>query len=311
MDRLQLKTDAKAAMQQANPHPALVTLVYIVVVFAVEMIVSMVSGFSTLFSALAYDSSAAAVMAAGMAIPTILLSLVVSMAMSILQLGYTGYCLRVINRHPAGISDLFGYARYFLKAWGLTIVMGIFVFLWSLLFYIPGIIAMYRYSMAYYILAEDPEKGIMECIEESKTMMIGHKLDKFVLDLSFILWLILVAVTCGIAALYVTPYMGITQAAFYNSLKYGYGGYQTGYATGSYQQGYNPNFQQGGYQQYNPNMQQGGYQQYNPNMQQGSYQAYDSTQQGANQQGYNAGQPNGYQQDYSNSQQRNGSDNQV
>lgn len=296
MDRLQLKTDAKAAMQQTSPHPALVTLVYVVVIFAVEMIVSLVSGFSSLFSMLAYDSSAAAAMAAGMAVPTVLLSLAVSMVMSVLKLGYTGYCLRVINRHPAGIGDLFGYARYFLKAWGLTLVMGFFVFLWSLLLYIPGIIAMYRYSMAYYILAEDPEKGIMDCIRESKAMMIGHKLDKFVLDLSFILWILLVCVTCGIAALYVSPYMGITEAAFYNSLKYGYGSYQPGYGAGGYQQGCQPNFQQGGYQQaYDPNAPQGGYQQaYDPNYRQGSYQqAYDPNYQQAY--GANASQ-NTYQQ---------------
>lgn len=46
--------------------------------------------------------------------------------------------------------------------------MGIFVMLWSLLFWFPGIIAYYRYSQAFYILAENPEKGIMDCINESK-----------------------------------------------------------------------------------------------------------------------------------------------
>ena len=273
MDRLQLKTDAKAAMQQASPHPALVTLVYVVVIFAVQMIVSMISGVGSLISALALDSrsSSDAAMALGMlgvSLPAMLLSVAATFVTAFLQLGYVGYSLRVINRHPAGISDLFGYARYFLKAWALTFVIGIFVFLWSLLLYIPGIIAMYRYSQAYYILAENPEKGIMDCINESKDLMVGHKMDKFVLDLSFILWYLLICVTCGIAALYVAPYVSITEAAFYNSVKYGYGGYNQGYNSGfqpngyQYQQGYNQNFQQGGYQQgYDQNFQQNGYQQ--------------------------------------------------
>ena len=194
-------------------------------------------------------------------------------------MGYTAYTLRVVNRQPAGINDLFAYARYCLKIWGLTIVMGIFVMLWSLLFWFPGIIAYYRYSQAFYILAENPEKGIMDCINESKAMMYGHKMDKFVLDLSFILWYLLAGVTCGIAGIYVTPYVGITNAGFYNSLKYG----------GSYQQnGYGPNYgayQQGGFQQNGYQQGQGGYQQGFGNPYQ---QGYDPNyQQNANPQGFN------------------------
>ena len=54
----------------------------------------------------------------------------------------------------------------------------------------------------------------MECINESKAMMYGHKMDKFVLDLSFILWYLLAGVTCGIAGLYVTPLCGNYQCGF-------------------------------------------------------------------------------------------------
>ena len=255
MDRVQLKMDAKAAMQQANPHPVLVTLVYLVILTAVNFVVSMMSGFSSLFTVLVTDPDAAAAISLGMLVPSLLLSLAATLVIGFIQMGYTAYTLRVVNRQPAGINDLFAYARYCLKIWGLTIVMGIFVMLWSLLFWFPGIIAYYRYSQAFYILAENPEKGIMDCINESKAMMYGHKMDKFVLDLSFILWYLLAGVTCGIAGIYVTPYVGITNAGFYNSLKYG----------GSYQQnGYGPNYgayQQGGFQQNGYQQGQGGYQQ--------------------------------------------------
>lgn len=286
MDRVQLKMDAKAAMQQANPHPVLVALVYMVILAAISFVISMMSGVSSVFTTLVSNPDAAAAIYAGMMIPSILLSLVSTLVTGFLSMGFTAYTLRVINRQPAGINDLFAYARYCLKIWGLSIVMGFFVFAWSLLLWVPGIIAMYRYSQAVYIFAENPDKGIMECINESKAMMYGHKMDKFVLDLSFILWYLLAGVTCGIAGLYVTPYVEITNAAFYNSLKYGgsyqqqygagYGGYQqNGYQAGGQQQGYGQqqNYGQQGfgnpYQQgYDPNFQQG----YDPNFQQGSTQ---------------------------------------
>lgn len=298
MDRVQLKMDAKAAMQQANPHPVLVSLVYMVILAAISFVISMMSGFSSVFTALVSDPDAAAAIYAGMMIPSLLLSLVSTLVTGFLQMGYTAYTLRVINRQPAGINDLFAYARYCLKIWGLNIVMGFFVFAWSLLLWVPGIVAMYRYSQAYYILAENPEKGIMDCINESKAMMYGHKMDKFVLDLSFILWFLLAGVTCGLAGLYVTPYVEITNAAFYNSLKYG-GSYQQQYGYGAgyggYQQnGYQPNgYQPNGYQQGGgqPNGgQQQGYGQQgfgNPYQQGGQQQGYDPNfQQGGPQQGY-------------------------
>lgn len=243
MDRLQLKSDARAAMSQANPHPVLVTVVYLVLLFALQMLVSMISGFSSLFPALSSDPESAELIAMGMSIPLLLISIISSFVQTFLQMGYTGYTLRVINRQESGISDLFAYARYFLKVWALYFVMGLFTILWSLLFLIPGIVAGYRYCLAPYLMAENPDRGIMECINESKAMMNGHKMERFILDLSFIPWYLLVAVTCGIASVYVSPYTEITGAAFFNSIRYNTYGQQGGY----YQQP--GGFQQDGYYQ--------------------------------------------------------------
>ena len=285
MDRIQLKTDAKLSMRMANPHPVLVTLIYWIIIFAVYMVVSLFSSFLSVFSALFSDSAVGGLYAFGLFFPLLLISLIFSAVSSLLQIGYTGYTLRVINRQPAGISDLFAYARFFLKAWGLCIMIGIFVFLWSLLFVIPGIVASYRYCQAAYILAENPEKGVMECINESKAMMFGHKMDRFILDLSFIPWYLLSSITCGIASIYVTPYQSLTNAAYYNSLKYGNNWY------GGYQQSFDGNYQQNGYQQG-----------FNGSYQQSSY------QQGFGGSQPNGDQPNSYQQDFNgSSQQSNGS----
>ena len=79
--------------------------------------------------------------------------------------------------------------------------------LWSLLFFIPGIIKSYSYALAEFISRENPEKTATECLDESKELMNGHKMDLFLFDLSFIGWHILSALTCGILYIYVMPYM--------------------------------------------------------------------------------------------------------
>ena len=105
--------------------------------------------------------------------------------------------LRHKDTHPGHIFDGFGY--YF-KSLGLIFLIGIFTFLWTLLFIIPGIIAAFSYSQAVYILADNPEKGILQCIRESKEMMRGSKFKIFILNLSFFGWMFLIALGQSLAA---------------------------------------------------------------------------------------------------------------
>ena len=102
----------------------------------------------------------------------------------------------------------------------LQILSGIFIFLWSLLLVVPGIIAAYRYRQAIYILIDHPEMSVLECISESKRLMKGHKWELFVLDLSFIGWMILSAppVLGLFVSIYTTPYTGLTYALYYEAL---------------------------------------------------------------------------------------------
>ena len=94
-----------------------------------------------------------------------------------------------------------------------------YIFLWALLFIIPGIYKKYQYYMVEYILAENPEMPYKEVLELSKKMMDGHKWNTFVLDLSFILWHMLGMITCGITEiLYVCPYVNLTHASLYYAL---------------------------------------------------------------------------------------------
>ena len=94
------------------------------------------------------------------------------------------------------------------------------VILWSFLFIIPGIIKRYEYRMIPYILSENPGIERSRAFEISRNMMYGQKWDTFVLDLSFILWDILGAITCGLASVfYVNPYIAATNAELYALLR--------------------------------------------------------------------------------------------
>ncbi len=75
------------------------------------------------------------------------------------------------------------------------------------------------FSQAFFILAEDRSKSITECLSESAEMMKGYKWEFFVLELSFIGWWIVSALTLGIGGLWVAPYQKVTEANFYLNLK--------------------------------------------------------------------------------------------
>ncbi len=127
--------------------------------------------------------------------------------------------LNVVKGYHPSIEDAFSGFDDFWAAFKVNFLVGLFTFLWSLLFIIPGIIKAYSYSMSLYILAENKGKPALECINESMAMTEGHKMDLFVLGLSFIGWGLLCAITFGIAGIWVAPYMEATFANAYNSLK--------------------------------------------------------------------------------------------
>lgn len=134
-----------------------------------------------------------------------------------LELGYVMFAISIFRKKETSAAEvLYGFERYG-KAFGLYFVTSIFIILWSFLLYIPGIIAYYRYSQAFFILADNPNIGIMEAIAESKRMMKGNKMKKFLLDLSFIGWAILAELTV-IGLLWLLPYQQVASVAFYDIL---------------------------------------------------------------------------------------------
>lgn len=117
------------------------------------------------------------------------------------------------------VSELFNHFDKFWASFKVTFLSGLFIMLWSLLFYIPGIIKSFSYAMAPYIIAENPGMGAREAISRSKAMMDGHKMELFILCLSFFGWILLGTITFGIGFIYVIPYMNATIVNFYNKIK--------------------------------------------------------------------------------------------
>ena len=134
-------------------------------------------------------------------------------------LSMTRVYLGLINGVQPKAGDAFSGFDDFWAAFKVSFLTSLYVYLWSLLFVIPGIVKAFSYSMAGYILAENKGKSARECINESKAMTDGHKMDLFVLSLSFIGWGLLCSITFGIAAIWVAPYIQATFANAYKSLK--------------------------------------------------------------------------------------------
>ena len=123
---------------------------------------------------------------------------------------------------PAEIKELaFGFDHAYMNIVKTMFFRDLYTFLWSLLFIIPGIVKAYEYRMIPYLLAEYPDMPREQAFEASRRMMNGQKWKSFVLDLSFIGWNILSAITLGIVGVfYVDPYKNMTDAALYEALKY-------------------------------------------------------------------------------------------
>lgn len=157
---------------------------------------------------------------------TVLVGIVIGVCVVILvsnvaQVGCNRFFLE--NReHKTGVGQVFyGFqgGRYGSTVW-IMFLKGLYIFGWSLLLWIPGIIKTYAYLFVPYIIAENPHMDKKRVFELSSEMMRGHKWEAFVLGLSFIGWNLLSALTGGILGIfYVNPYQHATFAEFYSAVK--------------------------------------------------------------------------------------------
>lgn len=146
--------------------------------------------------------------------------LLLSIVSMIWQAGYTIFIMNTVKKSGATFGNLLDGFSITLKLILLGFLRTLFITLWSLLFYFPGIIAAYRYRMSLYLLLDHPEMGVMECLRTSKQMMKGHKWECFVLDLSFIGWRLLseLPLIGYFVSLWATPYVNTTYVLYYMAL---------------------------------------------------------------------------------------------
>lgn len=132
-----------------------------------------------------------------------------------LLLGFTLFLFSMFRERQASpVEVLYGF-EHFWKSFCLMFVMNLFILFWTMLFLIPGFIAYYRYRLAFYLLAEHPEMGILQILSESKRLMRFNKWYLFQLDVSFLGWILLSILTAGLGAILLTPYMTMTGLIFY------------------------------------------------------------------------------------------------
>ena len=141
--------------------------------------------------------------------------LVVFVLSGVSTMGMCSFNLNLLFRREARFSDLFSHFHRIGTGIAMSFVIAFFTMLWTMLLIIPGYIAAYRYAMVPYLMAEFPELRVMDAMRESKRLMKGNKWRLFCLHLSFIGWELLSLLTMGIGYLFVAPYAGMAEAAFY------------------------------------------------------------------------------------------------
>ena len=231
IDRKWIKRDAKDAMRTHRPSIYLIALVFLAIALVLELLDTKLQfpgvSMQEMYKAANDDAAMEQMLYHAMANRTMLgsfLSLAISVMSLMISGGFVLSCLCVARRSEANVGTLFEMCGWFFRFLWLCVLMSIFIFLWSLLLIVPGIIAAYRYSMAIFIFCDDPEKGALTCIRESKAMTMGYKGQLFVLDLSFIGWYLLCIIP--FVEIFVAPYVLTTRANFYRALRGEFGGSQ-------------------------------------------------------------------------------------
>ena len=190
MSICEIKTQAKSQIKGKIGSLFLIMLIYLVIAY--------ITGFMSVFT----------------------LGISVLLVSSPMIFGYLNVYLKLVSTSQVEVSTLFSGFKIIWKSIGAQLLQGIYIFLWSMLFFVPGIIKTFSYAMTNYIILENPEIGLNEAITRSREMMHGNKMKLFLLQLSFIGWLLLIPFTFGMISIYVVPYMQTATVNFYNSIKF-------------------------------------------------------------------------------------------
>ena len=202
MDRAELKANAKKSLKGHYGSA-----------IAVLFVLGILTGIPSMFIPLFKDSPEQT-----RAIASVIFSLISLIISAFLSLGAISFFLKLSRHKKVDFNELFSKTNLWVSCLVAMIMMSIFTSLWTLLLIIPGIIASYRYRLTPYVLIDNPKIGGLDAITKSQELMKGHKMELFVLDLSFIGWNILAVITFGLLYFWLAPYMNATYASYYDSL---------------------------------------------------------------------------------------------
>ena len=224
LNRIELKQNAKAITRSARVSAYLFTLIYLLisaVLSGVDFYINATDDMFVLAGGWYFDIGSY-IPFTHAAFPTIVVifsSVLAWLLARAISAGWVLYHQGVRRGEEMPYSTLFDGFGFIGKVILLNLVMGFFIFLWSLLFIIPGIIAAYRYRFALYNLCENPDTAVMDALRLSKAQTLGYKLDLFVLDLTFIGWGILCSLTLGILSIWIQPYIQQTDLAYFDAIR--------------------------------------------------------------------------------------------
>ena len=170
IDRAALKAQTRELLQTAQVSPKGMTALYCACLFLLSLLEALIPGPELVST---------------------FLSILTTLAEWILAAGFAFYCMDIRRRERSEYAVLFDGFSFTGKIIALNIVINLFVFLWSMLFVVPGFIAYYRYRFALYNLCENPGLSVMEALDMSKRQTQGWKLELLKLDLSYLGWIVL------------------------------------------------------------------------------------------------------------------------
>lgn len=247
IDRSSIKIEAKGILRTARVSPLMVAAVVIAVQFILERIVTLVETGSLFFyntyASYYYDALVRgdydALMSLVASLPertamSTFFSLLVDLFLITLMGGYYIYCMGIRQGTEMPVTSLLDGLGVAGKLIWCCIQITVRVFLWSLLLFIPGIIAAYRYRFAYYNILSDPTMTASDAIRLSCRQTMGMKGELFLLDLSFLGWLMLPAILSaflGLMGLYpvvvasflldiwLTPYTTLCDVAYFEEAR--------------------------------------------------------------------------------------------
>ena len=223
-NRQQVKEQAKQIMKRNYWKMFVVTLIASILTGEKTTIIERVQDFTS--NNLSYDSQPIVyssnfelIFYSFISVASILGILYTIFIGNVIVVGKNGYFIKNHDENPE-LGEIFkGFKGNYLNVVKIMFLMDLKTLLWLLLFIVPGLIKSYEYSMIPYLLAENPNLSASEAFSLSKQMTTGQKMELFILDLSFLGWIILGLICCGIGILFVLPYPEATKAEVYLILK--------------------------------------------------------------------------------------------